>query len=710
MGLFSRNASKKKNSESQRERKVKRKERRKKQKENKQYPTNREPEIRERMDKETEKENPDLKKSSRQFKKKRRTKVKKKLELHQTSLDQIKPVGNIKVSSTFIQIGGRYARIMSFVVAPGRFNQLRPMWGIDTIPKIVSNKDLKKMDVDAKIIHSFNIRPKKWVEKKIPDAMEVATTGFRETANSSQAMDADEYKDTHSETRQIASEIRSGASYLDLSIRVIVTAPSEEYLNDAVRILERDYRSTFQQDVDLVPYVSQQGEEYAGMLNSAEDQLGENYQLTSHEFAGAYPFITSGINDDTGTYVGALAYEVNSNPVLLDLMDFDQLAVVCARGRAEDLKSRNFKDVNYDFQATTAWGVEIAQSALIHGQRVVHLVLNGEDLRKVGSDLRSETAYVDLTHERSGINTMEPFSVGMDEMSAMSVLLEKIATMVKQFSRRTNDLDDSQLKSSDITNLKALLREFYIEEGMWQGDAKNNKELLRLLNLPAKEYPKINKFVVFLRDHLTDAQKAANRGEGSGDVESIKKLYNIIKSMSDNYSDLFDRRTTINRSLIQQSAQTVFDFGVLYKRSEEALMAHFVNAFSYAERELHENDVLVIHGMDKTSESVNEFLNQRLNQMFDRGVKTVLMYQHPDIMLSKKRRHEQHRKWFEYAEYRLTNTMGASAMDRYAEILRVSLPTTVQQAMQGSDYQIYLINRQTRNHNDRIIFNYHMSL
>ena len=44
------------------------------------------------------------------------------------------------------------------------------------------------------------------------------------------------------------------------------------------------------------------------MLNPAESQLGENYQMTSRELAGAYPFIASGINDDTGIYVGALAY------------------------------------------------------------------------------------------------------------------------------------------------------------------------------------------------------------------------------------------------------------------------------------------------------------------------------------------------------------------------------------------------------------------
>lgn len=675
------------------------------------YPTNREPEIRERVEKELQEEEPNLKKNSREYKKKRKSRVKEKLKLHQTSLDQIKPVGNIKISSNYLQIGGKYARILSFIVTPGAFNNLRPMWGIDTIPKIVSDTRLRDMDADAKVLHSFNIRSNKWVQSKIPEAMDVSKTGFNETANSSQAMDADKYKDRFSDTRQIASEIRGHASYLDLSIRVIVTAPSEDDLNEAVRILEREYRSTFQQNVDLVPYVGQQQDEYAGMLNPAESQLGENYQMTSRELAGAYPFIASGINDDTGIYVGALAYEVNSNPVLLDMLDFDELAVICAKGEAEDLRSRSNKNVRYNFKATTGWSVQVAQAALMQNQRVVHLVLNGEDPRKVGVDLSNETAYVDLMHDLSGVNMMEAFSVGVDEIAAMNILQDKIATMVSQFSKQTNKLDDSQIKGSDITNLKTILREFYIEEGMWQPNAKVNRKNLRLLGIPHDQVPKYSDFVLYLNQKLTSARTQASSGKGSQlDMESYGRLYSIVKDMSVNYSDLFDRRTTINRSKIQRSNQVIFDFGQLYKRSSEALMAHFINVFAYSEQELHENDVLVIHGADYMSESVAEFFNKRINQMFDRGVKVVLLYNRDDVLFSEKNEHEQHRKWFEVSQYKLTNPLSTSAIDQYGKILNVVLPVTVRSAMQGAERHIYLMNRSTQNHQDRIIFNWHMYL
>ena len=683
----------------------------KKNKKEQQYPTNREPEIRERMDRELEQEEPNLKKSSREYKKKRKQKVKEKLQLHQTSLDQIKPVGNIKISSNHLEMGGKFARILSFIVTPGAFNNLDPMWGIKTIPKIVSDTRLRDLDADAKVIHSFNIRSKKWVESKIPEAMDVSKTGYNETANSSQAMDADKYKDRYSDTRVIANEIRNGSTYLDLSIRVIVTAPSEDDLNASIRILEREYRSSFQQTVDLVPYVSQQQDEYAGMLNPAEAQLGDNYQLTSRELAGAYPFITSGINDDTGTYVGALANEVNSNPVLLDMLDFNELAIVCAKGEAEDLRSRSNKDVRYNFKATTGWSVQIAQTALMQNQRAVHLVLNGEDPRKVGIDLQNETAYIDLMHERSGVNMMEPFSVGVDEISAMNILQDKIVTMVSQFSKQTNAMDDSQLKSRDLTNLKSILREFYISEGMWQPDAKSNREGLRLLGIPHDEVPKLSSFMLYLNNRLQEARKNASRQEGSAeDLDSFGRLYNTIKDMSDNYSDLFDRRTTIVRSYIERSAQSIFDFGTLYKRSNDALMAHFVNVFSYSEQELHENDVLIIHGADFMSRSVAEFLNKRIYQMFDRGVKVILLYERDDVLFSEKQEHEQHRKWFENAEYRLTNPLSTSAIHQYSKILNVTLPASVQDAMLAAERHIYLMNRRTKNHSDRIVFAWHMYL
>ena len=96
--------------------------------------------------------------------------------------------------------------------------------------------------------------------------------------------------------------------------------------------------------------------------------------------------------------------------------------------------------------------------------------------------------------------------------------------------------------------------------------------------------------------------------------------------------------------------------------------------------------------------------------MFDRGVKVVLLYNRDDVLFSEKNEHEQHRKWFEVSQYKLTNPLSTSAIDQYGKILNVVLPVTVRSAMQGAERHIYLMNRSTQNHQDRIIFNWHMYL
>src|SRR5699024_82586 len=131
---------------------------------------------------------------------------------------------------------------------------------------------------------------------------------------------------------EISNELANNASYLDLSVRLAVKARNREDLDDAIYALQRHYTSIFSTNVSLVPFIGEQDKEYRSMFDTAEDKLGENYQLTSTELAGVYPFVTRGINDVDGTYVGSLQGEVNSDPVLLNTLNFDNIAIVCAGG------------------------------------------------------------------------------------------------------------------------------------------------------------------------------------------------------------------------------------------------------------------------------------------------------------------------------------------------------------------------------------------
>lgn len=636
--------------------------------------------------------------SKKEYKKRKKKEVKEHLLMHNLTLDRIAPRGNIKFGSVDSLIDGRYATILTFVVRPGSFNRLRPLWGIDTIPKLVSNNKLREKDIEAKAMHTISRRPDKWAENKVTEAVDVAKTGYRETTDSSQSMEAMGYQDYYTDTQIIAKELKDGASYLDLSIRIILKAHTREDLAFATQILEREYASLFNATVKLVPFVGEQDMEYANMLDSARHQLGENYQLTSRELAGSYPFVTRGMNDPCGSYIGQLAQEVNNDPVLFDSSDFKNLAIVHARGRAEDLSSKFRPEVKHTFKATTAWGNKFTQDAMMKGNKVVEFVLNQEDPRKVGKNLSDETAYVNLTSQKSGINFLEANSTGVDEISAYNILVSKIKAIVSQFSEQQIEGDQTVMNFEDIQNLDDILKNFYIDEGMWPTDAKDNREMIRLLNIPHQQVPKLSRFMVHLREKVEAAEK---HGETVANLSSIKKVYNICKQIDSNYSDLFDRKTTIRRDFVRKANRVIFDFKSLKIRSHTALMGHFINAFTYGEQDLSEDDVIIIHGMDEMTESVNKFLRQRFGELMDRGVKVVLLYSQGDIMLGKEKEYQQHNTWFQNADLRITNSMVAKNIKRYEELLHVELPESVKQGLEGSDTYTYFINRDR----ESILFN-----
>lgn len=665
----------------------------------------RQDEIADRIEAEMLAEKPDANTKSRKFKRKKREKVERKLELRQEWIEKIKPIGNIKFGSVDMQIDGSYATILTFVVMPGSFNKLEPLWGINAIPRIIRDKNLRDKNIESKLLYNISRRSDKWAESRIPQAIEVAESGHYETSKGSQAVEASRFRDRFNQTHEIANELKNGASYLDLSMRVIIKTQDQKDLTDTIRALEREYQSVFSSTVQLVPFIGEQDVEYASMLNIAEEQLGENYQLTSRELAGSYLFVTRGINDDDGTYVGSLAYEVNSDPVLLNTMKFRELMVVCAKGAAEDLSSKYHQNINHTFKATTGWSVKITQDALIRDHKVMHMVLNEEDPRRIPNalDLRDVTSYIDLTSQRYGINMLEPSSFGMDENAAYNILVTKIQTILRQFSQKIDETDDTTLTSEDMQALQQLLYKFYVEEGMWVVDSKTEKDDIRLLNLPHDQVPVLSDLVVYAQDSIT-AQDESSKIY----TRSYSKIYQLLKDISNNHGHLFDRHTSIDRHKLSQKKQIIFDFKHLSISSEKALMGQFINAFSFGEGELKDGDVLIIHGMDLMTPTVCDFLQLRFRQLQQRGVKIVLLYEEADIMLSNEPQHKQHNRWFENADVRLTNPMTNSSLHQYSNILHVTLPDSVKQGMSGTDRYVYLLNRSQNR--ESILFNWDIVL
>lgn len=672
--------------------KARKEEKRKKRRERLNLNRTRQKEIEERVEKDLDADDNDLKPKSKAWKRKKKEKVEEHLLMHNRTLDYIAPRGNIKFGDIDFTIDGKVATILTFIVRPGSFNKLSPLWGIDTIPRLISNNKLAEKNIEAKILHSIQRRSDQWAENKIEPATEVTTAGVEETERASQTLHSKFFRQHYEDVNVIADEIKDGATYLDLSIRVSLKAPTKEDLQDAIQVLEAEYNSTFGSAVELVPFVCEQETEYANMLDTAQSQRGENYMLTSTELAGSSMFLTRGINDPLGSYIGQLAGEVNNDSVLLDAVDFKNLAVIYARDRAEDLSSKH-RNIRYNYKATTAWSTKVAQDALTQGRKVVEFVINQEEPMKVGKNLKNLTAYVPMDDKQAAINLFQAFSKGFDEISAYNILVDKIKVFVEQFNKARSKNDNTILLQKDFDNLEDIIEQFYIYHKMWHVNPGDNKEELRLLNLPNKQYPKLDDFVFFLGYVLGNAN-SDNKVHGlANKLESVEKLDGLMRKINSRNGNIFGRKTTVNRKALKSKQRIIFDFKTLRLTSHEALMAQFLNTFSYGEQELEEDDVLIIHGMDQMTPSVIDFLRQRFIELNDRGVKVVLLYEDQDILFSEEREYKQHNNWFINADMRITNSMSAKNIQRYQDLLHIELPDKVSRGLSGSDTHTYFLNR-----------------
>lgn len=664
--------------------------------------TSKKNEIEDRVKRDIEEKEPELKKNKKAFKKRVKKEVQERLLIHNETLSRVAPSGNIKFKDIDFITEGKFATILTFSVKRGSFDNLKPLWGMGLVPKVIkveNTDEFKNKDIVTKTIYSITRRKDDWAERKVQAASSVSETGYSESKNASQSVSKNYFEEYYVDTETVAREISKGASYLDLSIRITITAPTRDDLYNAIFYLEKHYTKHYQHKVELVPFAGEMKTEYSNLLDSARKQRGENYHLTSRELAGSYPFISSGINDMNGTYIGRLHGELNNDPVLLDTTNIEKLGVVCAKNRAADINSvRN--ELKYDFKATTAWSNKITQDAFVKGNRVVEYVLNGEHVERMKEELLSETAYINLLDRNATINMMEPFADGQDDISAFNVTIQKIQEIARQFSEKEDSSDSTTLNSKDIGEIEKQLEGFYIKSNMWKKSPKENKNELRFVGLPHTELPVLNEFLAYLVKSIDDEEKGAHIHGTTDKQRSLERIYDVFYKMWARNESIFNQQTRIDENYLKEKMKIIFDFKMLKETHHAGLMGHFVNSLAYGEQMLEEDDILIIHGADELTESVKAHLRRRIGSLNDRGVKVFLMYNDADVLFAEKsvvnpKEPNIHRIWFRNADMRITNSMQPHNVTQYGEIIKRQLPNSVKSGMTSPLDHIYYLNRDT---------------
>ena len=571
--------------------------------------------------------------------------------------------------SDYFKIDDYYASILMFKHRQGAMDRFGPFWGVNMIPYQLP-KGVTTMNVDSVVRMGQG-----WIDAHQPRAENISSKNSMAQHENGTLTEKTKARRSQQSLAEIAQELTNGASYLNVQNRLLVKAPTLDMLDEAIHKIEREYTDNFG---TLKPgiYNGRQHDELSHLLGWNKAKHGKGFYYTSTEYAGAYNLVTHGLEDPGGEYVGYMTGDVNNSAVLFNVDSFRHHVVIATNQFNDDIGKRQ--------HVSDLWGMKLAQSALLNGHRVVHLILDSEsDLDKIAPPMKDITYKIDMNH--GDVNMFEMFGKREDELAIFANQMTKLKLMAEQAYHPT-DSDKSIIESS----LEDILTDYYIKNQMWAPDAKNHRNLIKLVGLPHDEYPKLELFVSYLAMYR---QKTLNlNSKDSEAVHAANTLNGIFTNLLSSNGDLFNTTTSSNIDGVVNGRRVVYDFSDLRRRGIGVAMAQLVNILNYAVSTLGNGDLVIIHGADQIDDGIKEYCRHQFDQLFDRGGRVAYLYNDIDSFL----RDDQFNKYDE-ADYTIVGNMAPKRVDEYQKKLGSTIPMMLRKLITNHAEAINYIHRGTSN-------------
>lgn len=579
----------------------------------------------------------------------------------------IKPRERYVFRSDYYEIdgSGAVACVLALFHRDEARDEFPSFWGVSRIPA-----DLPE-GVSAIVFEQVERKDEKWVEDALKRADKLDRLEEREQADGGTMSTKRSAAKAADDLYSTVAEIQDGASYLSVHNRIMLHAPSLAMLDSAVDKLARQYIDAFS-SLHAAPYHGEQRQELSSLFVSNEDKRGDGFHMTSTEFAGSYSLVTNGLTDPAGEFVGKMGGDYNDSAILFEVDRWKHHVVLADQALNHSLDRARVVDM---------WGSKISQAALLNNHRVVHLVLNGADLDKLGPPLEKLTVRLDMT--RGDVNMFELFGSRKDQLSLYGIHLTKLVLMAEQALGAADPAAVSIIRSE----LKDRLTEFYVDQKMWARSAEKNQEKLRLVGLDHNEVPLLQHFVPYL-----DTEYKKLLGQGNQDAEAqraIKTLQGVFNDMLQANSDLFNQPTSYAINSANSARRVIYDFSGLVHRSKGLAMAQLVNVVGFAVASLDEGDVLLIHGADQiVDDQVQGYLVSQFERLFQRGARVGYLYENPDAMLANQRFNQ-----FERADYTVLGPMAKETISNYEVALHTAVPSELKTLLAATDLSLSYLRR-----------------
>ena len=575
----------------------------------------------------------------------------------------IKPKECYVFHSDYFEIDNQVATIVAYFHNDGAIDNYGPFWGINRIPAGLPD------NVTTLTFESVSRMSEGWIQKHQTKSEGIAAMDTQEVNRSGTTTSKHQASRKVSDFDTIARELQAGAAYLNVHYRLMLKAPDLETLDYALEQLKRLYVDRFG-TLSSAGYAGVERTELTTLLASNEKKVGKGFYFTSPEYAGSYSLVTHGLEDPAGEYVGYMVGDVNNSAVLFDVDNYKHHCVVVNENYHEKLGRVHVSDM---------WGSKISQSALLNNHRVVHIMMNGCDMDKLGPKFESLTYKIDMHH--GAVNMFEMVGDVDDELSIFPSQLEKLTLMAEQ-AYETTDSDRSIIRGS----LQKVATQFYIDRNMWHENAKQNRDKLRVVGIPHNEIPRLQEFVSYLESGYKESK--ADTAKDEEQVHAMNILSLTFHNLLSNNGDLFNMITSDTIDGATRGQRVLYDFGGLMRRGKGVAMAQLVNIIGFAVGNLGKGDVVIFHGTDLIDNRVKDYINHQLDHLYSKGGRVVFCYDDTDKMLEDKAFCK-----FDKADYTIFGNMTDTTVVEYQNLLGQDIPPDLSSLITSKSDNVCYIRR-----------------
>lgn len=575
----------------------------------------------------------------------------------------LKPKERYIFHSDYFDIDNQVATIVAFFHTDGASDNFGPFWGINRIPAGLGD------NIVTFSFEQISRMSEAWIQDHQTKAEGIAATDEQETARAGTTTSKQQASRKSYDFEVIARELQEGAAYLQVHYRLLIKAPTIDDLDYALDQLKRLYMDRFG-TLSIAAYAGDERTELSTLFSKNARKIGRGFNFTSTEYAGSYSLVTHGLEDPRGEYVGYMVGDVNNSAVLFDTDGYSHHAVIVNENYFEKLGRAHVSDM---------WCSKISQSALLNNHRVVHILMNGCDINKLGPKFESLTSIIDMQH--GAVNMFEMFGEDGDEMTIFPAQMQKLILMAEQAYAAT-DSDRSIIRGS----LEEIATQFYIDRRMWRANAKEHREDLRVVGIPHSEIPLLQEFVSYLETGYKKQAMSAARDDEK--LHAMSVLLLTFRNMLSNNGDLFNMITSDEIDNAVNGQRVLYDFNGLMRRGKGVAMAQLVNIIGFAVGTLGEGDVVIFHGVDLIDNGVKDYINQQLAHLHSRGGRVLYSYDNTDIMLADKSFCR-----FDKADFTIFGNLTDTAVVAYQEELGQTIPPDLSRLITSKSESVCYIRR-----------------